>query len=67
MKIGSSVHYLNPLPKMTYYKKKYKLNINDYMQANKYGQSNISLPMYPKLKNNEIDKICNLIKSVVKK
>lgn len=66
-KIGSSVHYLNPLPKMTYYKKKYKLNIRDYVKANKYGLSNISLPMYPKLKNKQIDKICNLIKSIVQK
>ena len=66
-RIGSSVHYLNPVPKMTYYKKKYKLKIKDYFRANKYGLSNISLPMYPKLKNHEIDVICNLIKHIVKK
>ena len=52
---------------MTYYKKKYKLKIKDYFRANKYGLSNISLPMYPKLKNHEIDVICNLIKHIVKK
>jgi dTDP-4-amino-4,6-dideoxygalactose transaminase len=67
MKIGVSVHYLTPLPKMTYYKKKYKLNINDYTCAKNYGLSNISLPIYPKLKNKEIDIICNLIKKIVKK
>ena len=51
MKIGASVHYLSPLPKMTYYKRKYKLDINDYTCAKNYGLSNISLPIYPKLKN----------------
>ena len=67
MKIGASVHYLNPLPKMTYYRKKYQLNVNKYICAKNYGLSNISLPIYPKLKNKEIDKICNLVKKVLKK
>ena len=67
MKIGSSVHYLNPLPKMTYYKKKYQLNINDYKYAKNYGLSNISLPIYPKLENKEIDIICDLLKKNLKK
>ena len=31
-KIGVSVHYANPLPKMTYYKKKYKLSIKNFLQ-----------------------------------
>ncbi len=59
--IGVSVHYTNPLPKMTYYKKKYNLNIKDYPNASKYGKTNISLPVYPKLKNKEIDRICEVI------
>ena len=65
-KIGVSVHYLNPLPKMTYYKKKYLLNINNFKNSNIYGKTNISLPVYPKLKNNEIDRICSIIKKTIK-
>lgn len=60
-RIGVSVHYTNPLPKMTYYKKKYKLNVKKYPNAEKYGNMNISLPIYPKLKNKEVDYICKTI------
>ena len=61
IKIGVSVHYTNPLPKMSYYKKKYKLNIKNFKNSQKYGELNISLPVYPKLKKHEIDKICREI------
>jgi dTDP-4-amino-4,6-dideoxygalactose transaminase len=60
-KIGVSVHYTNPLPKMSYYKKKYKLNIKNFKNAEKYGKLNISLPVYSKLKKQEVDKICKAI------
>ena len=61
-RVGISVHYLNPLHKMTYYKKKYKLKNKNYLNSEKYGQMNISLPVYPKLKLSEVDKICKIIK-----
>ena len=64
--IGVSVHYTNPLPKMSYYRNKYKLRIEDYENANKYGSLNISLPVYPKLKIHEVDRICNTIIKLVK-
>ena len=60
-KIGVSVHYTNPLPKMTYYKRKYKLDIKNFKNADKYGKLNISLPVYPMLKGHEVDKICKTI------
>ena len=60
-KIGVSVHYTNPLPKMTYYKNKYNLKIADYPNADRYGKTNISLPVYPKLKNSDINFICKTI------
>lgn len=46
---------------MTYYKKKYKINIDDYFNGMKYGNMNISLPNYPKLRLSEVDMICNTI------
>ena len=46
---------------MTYYKNKYNLNIKHFPNAEKYGKLNISLPIYPKLKNLEIDKICKTV------
>tara|TARA_B110000971_G_scaffold221989_1_gene272295 strand:- start:8222 stop:9337 length:1116 start_codon:yes stop_codon:yes gene_type:complete len=66
-KIGVSVHYTNPLPKMTYYKNKYKLKIDDYPNADKYGKTNISLPVYPKLKDSDINTICKTIINFINK
>lgn len=63
--IGVSVHYSNALPKMTYYKEKYNLNIKNYKNADNYGCKNISLPVYPKLKLNEVDRICKTIISLI--
>lgn len=61
MNIGVSVHYAKCLPRMTYYKKKYNLNINHFKNSDIYGGTNISLPVYPKLKIQEINKICKTI------
>jgi len=65
-KIGVSVHYNSPLHKMTYYKKKYKLVENKFKNSNKYGDNNISLPIYPKLKEEELKNICKTIKNFIK-
>lgn len=61
--IGFSIHYKTPLNKMSYYKKKYKLNNKNFYHSNKYSDTNISLPNYPKLSNKEIDYICEVIKN----
>ena len=50
---------------MSYYKKKYKLDIKDFRNSYNYGKLNISLPVYPKLKKQEIDKICGEIIKLV--
>ncbi len=59
--IGVSVHYANPLHKMSYYRNKYKLYNMKYKNSINYGLENISLPVYPKLKISEVDKICKII------
>jgi len=61
MNIGVSVHYAKCLPKMTYYKNKYNLNINQFKNSDIYGSTNISLPVYPKLKIHEVNTICKTI------
>jgi dTDP-4-amino-4,6-dideoxygalactose transaminase len=58
---GFSIHYQNCLAGMSYYKKKYKLNLKNFKNSLNYGQMNISLPVYPALKNKEIDFICKKI------
>lgn len=57
-KIGVSIHYAKSLPSMTYYKKKYKNNLKNFKNSQIYANSNISLPVYPKLKMRDVDNIC---------
>jgi len=63
--IGVSVHYTNPLHKMSYYKNKYKIRNTDFLNSNNYSNTNISLPMYPALKNNEINYICKKLNEII--
>ncbi len=64
--IGVSVHYSTPLHRMTYYKKKYKLNPKNFLNSDNYSSKNISLPVYPKLSYKEVDYICNKLKQIIK-
>jgi dTDP-4-amino-4,6-dideoxygalactose transaminase len=59
--IGVSVHYMRPVPLMSYYKKKYKLTKKQYMNAYVYGAENISLPVYPQLSLKEVDNISEFL------
>ena len=61
-KIQFSIHYANSLDQMTYYKKKNNLKKNTYKNSIQYGKTCISLPVYPKLKNKEVDYISKSIK-----
>ena len=60
-KIGVSVHYMHPLPLMTYYKDKYKISKDSYVNASQYANTNISLPIYPSLKIREVDYISKIL------
>ena len=62
-KIGVSIHYATPLPFMTYYKKKYNYNKKSFKNAKEYSDTNISLPIYPSLKFEQINKITRVIKN----
>lgn len=63
--IGVSVHYMHPLPSMSYYKKKYRLDIKKYSNASQYADTNISLPVYPSLTMGEVDYISKTIISLI--
>ena len=51
---------------MTYYKQKYNLKSKNFKLSEKYGNMNISLPLYPLLKNKEVDYICKIVKDLNK-
>ena len=61
-KIGVSIHYATPLPSMSYYKKKYNFKKINFKNAKNYADTNISLPVYPSLTNQELNKVVQVIK-----
>ena len=63
--IGFSVHYETPLPLMDYYKKKYRVPGKQIQNAKKYGDNVLSLPIYSKLTNKNIEYICKVINKTV--
>ena len=62
--IGVSVHYMHPLPSMSYYKKKYRVASKNYINASQYANTNISLPVYPSLRLRDVDYISKTIISL---
>ena len=63
MGIGTSVHY-KPVHMHTYYSKKYGLIENDYPRARELYNIVITLPLYPKLKDKEVDYIISSIEKI---
>lgn len=62
--IGTSVHY-KPLHQMTYYKKKYDLDKLNFPNAEKTWNGNVSLPIYPFMREDDLKYICETIKSIL--
>jgi len=62
--IGTSVHY-KPLHRMTYYKDTYNLNPADFPNTERIWNGTVSLPVYPELKENELEYICQMIKETL--
>ncbi len=64
--IGTSVHY-KPLHRMSYYKEKYSLNPVDFPNTERTWHGNVSLPIFPFLKKEELDYICKTMTLILKK
>jgi dTDP-4-amino-4,6-dideoxygalactose transaminase len=60
--IGVSVHY-KPIHQMSYYRETYDLISKDYPNTEKIWYGTVSLPIYPDLKENELEYISSTIKS----
>lgn len=61
--IGISVHFI-PLHIMPYYKKKYRFKDLDYPETLKAYRSVFSLPIYPDLTKNQLERIVNTVISI---
>jgi perosamine synthetase len=65
-KIGFSIHYLNPLHNLSYYKKRYSLKKVNFKNTEIYAKKNISLPVYKSLTLKEVDIISKLIINIAR-
>jgi dTDP-4-amino-4,6-dideoxygalactose transaminase len=65
-KIGVGVHYLS-IPEHPYYQKNYRWNIDDFPYAKRVGRQTVSLPISPKLSQQEIQQIVTAVKQILKK
>jgi len=64
-RIGVSVNYPQPVPRMKYYKTKYGYNKNSFKNAEAISDKSISLPLGPHLKIRDLDYIVNILAKVL--
>jgi len=63
--IGTMIHYI-PIHFLSYYKKRYKLKRGDFPVAEKYYDRTISIPLFPSIKDEELENIVKTIKNFIK-
>jgi dTDP-4-amino-4,6-dideoxygalactose transaminase len=63
--IGCGVHYLS-IPEHPYYKKTFIWKPEDYPHAYKYGRETVSIPLSPKLSDDDTDDVISAIKEIIK-
>ena len=59
--VGVSIHYATPVPCLSYYRQKYELEPSLFPGAISYAGRNLSLPVYPSLKEDDIDRVCEAL------
>lgn len=64
--VGAIVNY-QPIHLLSYYKNKYGYSEGDFPVAEEIGASTISLPLYPKLTDQEVDYIIEVVSAVLEK
>ena len=62
--IGITVNYRS-IHNLDYYKKTFNYRPNNFPNADQIGNSTISLPFYPKLKQNEVDYVINSLNQII--
>lgn len=63
-KIGVGVHYL-AIPEHPYYQRTYGWEPNDYPHARDYGRSTISLPLSPKLSDDDVKDVIASVRAIL--
>ena len=62
--IGCSVHYI-PLHQQPYWKKSYNLKTTDYPNSQKLYETQVSLPIYPSMTDEQTNYVFNVIKKIL--
>lgn len=63
--VGTQVHYI-PVYLQPYYKQNFGLKAGVCLKAEKYYEQCLTLPLYPKLTNKEVDLVIKSVKQVLK-
>lgn len=63
--IGTQVHYI-PVHTQPFYKQNYHYQYGDYPQAETYYEKALSLPLFPKMSNADVDYIIENLKNIGK-
>lgn len=64
--IGVQVHYL-PVPLHSYYRERFGFHDGDYPHAEAYYQRAITLPLFPRMTDAEVDRVIRAVRGVVEK
>tara|TARA_A100001011_G_scaffold398431_1_gene502848 strand:+ start:1769 stop:2962 length:1194 start_codon:yes stop_codon:yes gene_type:complete len=62
--IGSQVHYI-PIYKHPYHARKLNVTVDDFQATEEYYQKCLSIPLYPSMSDQDVDRVSNAIKEIV--
>jgi dTDP-4-amino-4,6-dideoxygalactose transaminase len=62
--IGVNVHYI-PLHLQPYYQREFGYREGDYPRAEQYYEQAITLPIFPRMSDKDVDDVINAVKKVV--
>lgn len=63
--IGTSVYYPHPIPRLTYYRNKYKADLSRFPNATRISDQSIALPVAPHIDSDDIDYIATTFKRII--
>ncbi len=59
--IGVNVHYI-PVHTQPYYRQRFGFKPGDFIEAERYYQAALSLPMYPQLSDADFERVCDSLR-----
>ncbi|MFZ2197988.1 MAG: DegT/DnrJ/EryC1/StrS family aminotransferase [Thermodesulfovibrionales bacterium] len=62
--IGVGVHYLS-IPEHPYYRRNFSWRVEDFPNAFAFGRETVSLPISPKLTDEDVDYVINAVRSII--